>query len=106
MKPETLISEPALTLSTSISKTVSGFRYQQVYIVKKKTNSNTQHDALFQCGEWVYGGTIEVESEITFDDLKHLPALLQKQQHKLNYKCMSERYVVKAGAVTPLHCVY
>jgi hypothetical protein len=63
--------------------------------VKKKTNSNTprQREALFLCGNWVYGGTIEVESEITLDDLQQLPALLQKQQQKLNFKCMSERYV-------------
>lgn len=79
--------------------------YNQTYIVR--SSKNNLHEVLFRCGNWCYGGKVDLGSaDIELADLPVVVPALQKQQASLQYLCEWKAMPSTSPYSTPLETLY
>jgi hypothetical protein len=79
--------------------------YNQTYIVR--TSDSNIHDVLFRCGNWCYGGKVDLGSAaLEMSDLPAVIPALQKQQGSLQYLCEWKAMPATSPYSVPLETLY
>ncbi|RLN20668.1 hypothetical protein BBJ28_00006087 [Nothophytophthora sp. Chile5] len=79
--------------------------YNQTYIVRSSKSS--LHEVLFRCGNWCYGGKVDLGSaDLELVDLPVVVPALQKQQASLQYLCEWKAMSPSSPFSTPLETLY
>ncbi|KAJ0407299.1 hypothetical protein ATCC90586_002227 [Pythium insidiosum] len=79
--------------------------YNQTYIIR--SSASNIHDVLFRCGNWCYGGKVDLGSAaIELGDLPAVIPALQKQQGSLQYLCEWKAIPAASPYTVPLETLY
>ncbi|KAF4324530.1 hypothetical protein BBO99_00001717 [Phytophthora kernoviae] len=79
--------------------------YNQTYIVR--SSKSNLHEVLFRCGNWCYGGKVDLGSaDVELADLPVVVPALQKQQASLQYLCEWKAMPSSSTYSAPLETLY
>lgn len=79
--------------------------YNQTYIIR--SSRTNLHDVLFRCGNWCYGGKVDLGSAaLELSDLPSVIPALQKQQGSLQYLCEWKAIPSTSPYSVPLETLY
>lgn len=83
--------------------------YQQIYIVKQKTQMAPEHhEVFFQCGGWCYDGFVKLDFQdnndgrhLTVQDVSNIPRELHRHQDDLSFICLTEHVISESKSFAP-----
>jgi len=65
-----------------------GGSYTQTYLMlKPQSKDSISRRALFRYGNWCYGGSLDMDMEVTLAEVPHVLRKFQRQQGRLGYMC-------------------
>lgn len=79
--------------------------YNQTYVIR--SSDSALHDVLFRCGNWCYGGLVDLgSSQVELADVPVVIPALQKQQASLQYLCEWKAMPSTSPYAAPLETLY